>query len=458
VATCERQTPPAGYRRHPPHGGDPPCGGAARSAGGVDDHGLHSGLLPATLGCVFLLLASRATAEDKGYSIRFILAGEEKPAVAPKPSPVRCGEPGAAALDELGRIDLVVRKGVDLYFAGKFADAGKLLETAAGAIGALREEHPVPPATAARCFVFRLLVFKALGQREQAEEFAAAWGSLAAPGAADAEEVPPDGKEFISSVVAAAGAAGGGGGLFALHVALPGGGAGCALLLDGQEAAGTAGTLKAAAGSRWVQAACGGAKGWRWKLRFGKALDGKTISLDPALESGCDCSGYPLIECAQQGEGLQRIGESLLLADPSASDFEIAVPKKEKKTAAGGDHATTATATKGKTPPYLATLLLSLGAVAAGGTGAGLWAWSSDLSGGARAIRDPWERDEVAAKASRAELAAAVLAGAAVALAAGAIACHFTLEKKPGKKKKGKGINETPAAFPAVPPSAALSF
>jgi hypothetical protein len=315
----------------------------------------------------------------------------------------------------VSEIGLAVTRGIDLYYANDFDEAESILQEAWRSLMEAREQHIIPARLTRTCVVFRMLIDKLSGHEADAASLAVEARPYLDPRDLPDMDIPPDGLAFIVGHLEPCETA-----PYAVSVALPPSDPPCTLALDGEEANADGGMLEVAGGIHWMQATCGGASGWAWKLA--PALDGKRLSPDPAAESRCSAAAWPVIVCGELTDGVLSIG-STLLAWPWVKGFDLWMPSEKdgleglsstgriesadvdtgdlewrwqplEPGTEGRPGAKAASGGKGGAGPFLPSIVMASAGLALAGTAAGLGAWSAGIGRGLHAIRDPWEREK----------------------------------------------------------------
>ena len=371
-------------------------------------------------------------------------------------SPVRCSDVGRKAGDENHTESL--KRAADLFYTNEFELSESILVETWDKLEEERKSSHVPAELIIECFVFRMLIFKVYGKREEAESFARRAAEYIYPPSLAGMDIPPDGLEFIHDVLEAAVPDN-----YELNVSLHEGGEGCGILVDGLPAPGKDGTLRFPGGSHTIQASCEGAEGWQWTVDF-PAFDGKLLRLSPVTESGCDCSRLPLVVCPKLSESALKIGLNLNAyalfsgfrlvrptSDPAGAGFELSSliaaataslddidwqqPAAVKKSKKGVKKISKKVK---KSPVTAAALGLGIAAAPLAGLAVGLSFGSLKLERDTHSIQDPWERNETAQTSSNLLTACAVTSALAASLFLSSLIYQLVVsgKKKDSDKKK----------------------
>jgi hypothetical protein len=223
--------------------------------------------------------------------------------------------------ESVAEIGLAVTRGIDLYYANNFDEAGSILQEAWRELMEAREQHVIPAPLTRMCFVFRMLLDKLSGHDAEAASLAGEACPYLDPRGLLDMDIPPDGLAYIVERLEECETA-----PYSVSVALPPSDPPCTLALDGVGANADGGALTVGGGTHWMQAACGDVSGWAWKLA--PALDGKRLSPDPAAESRCSTAAWPVIVCGELTDGVLSIG-STLLAWPWVKGFDLWMPSEK---------------------------------------------------------------------------------------------------------------------------------
>ena len=362
-------------------------------------------------------------------------------------SPVMCTDGSEDAVDEIHAESL--KRAIDHFYTNEFELSESILIETWDKLEEARKCRHVPAELIIECFVFRMLIFKVYGKREEAESFARRAAEYIYPPGLSNMDIPPDGLEFIHEVLDAAVTDN-----YELNVSLREGGEDCGILVDGLPVPGKEGTLRFPGGSHTIQAACAGAEGWQWKIDF-PAFDGKLLRLNPITESGCDCSSLPLVVCPKLSESVLKIGFNLntyalfsgfYLArptgDPSGTEFEMSdlitaattsLDDIEWKRPAGAKKPQKDAKKEKKSHVTAAALGLGIAAVPLAGLAIGLSIGSVKLERDTHSIQDPWERNETAQTSSNLMTACAVTSALAASLFLSSLIYQLVVS---GKKRK----------------------
>ncbi|MFH1436946.1 MAG: hypothetical protein ABIJ56_14655 [Pseudomonadota bacterium] len=370
-------------------------------------------------------------------------------------SPVMCPGAGEEPADEAHAQSL--KRAADLFYTNEFELSESILVETWDMLEEKWKSRHVRAELMMECFVFRMLIFKVYGKREEAESFARRAAEYIYPPSLAGMDIPPDGLEFIHDVLEAAVPDN-----YELNVSLREGGDDCGILVDGLPAPVKDGTLRFPGGSHTIQASCAGAEGWKWRIDF-PAFDGKLLRLNPVTESGCDCSRLPLVVCGKLGEPVLKMGFNLnayavfsgfhlirpasgpgtegyevssliTAATSSLDDIDWHPPAAVEKP---DQDAKKAAKQKKRSPVAAAALGLGIAAAPLAGLAVGLSFGSLKLDRDTHSLPDPWERSETAQTSSDLMTACAVTSALAASLVLSSLIYQLVVSgKKKGSDKK----------------------